>query len=256
MTNGNAVVEEAIADMIGILAEDRDIYSDFPASSDSRQEPQGGVRVAPLEINLLYPQDLADNVFAELPYTDPTYTAIDGRLIPSRSSLGVKLCQFRTFQGALALQPCISDERQLGFFDALHQWEAADDRNVYRTARFWSCRLQSIPDLPKPCRWLAATIFNFASEMLRPDNTQDYMWEMRAWLDHWYSIAQGLFFALDFDLSTPDPEWFTGAQGDDDSTGSDGTVVHHVLSPEAFEFTRGSILHPIARITRLPLADE
>lgn len=86
----------------------------------------------------------------------------------------MQLCRFSTFQGFLALQPCISHERQHVIFDALDEYEAGGDP-VFKEARLWACTAQSAPDLPKECRWVVATIYNFAGEMLRPDNSQDYL---------------------------------------------------------------------------------
>ncbi len=202
------------------------------------------------------PQSTSYDIFQEIPYEEPTYNAIDGILLPTKSSLGVQVCRFSTFQGTLALQPCINHERQHGIFDALEEYEAGDP--VFKEARLWACTVQSVRDLPKECRWVVATIYNFASEMLRPDNSQDFLWKMRAWLLHWYEVIERLFIELDINLTVPGPDWFqrdarpgldTIHEGSHDGTnGSDGTVVHCTLSPEAPEFIRGSVQHSLIRM--------
>ncbi|TQV93403.1 hypothetical protein IF1G_07981 [Cordyceps javanica] len=261
MTNGHQAVEGAIADMIALRAECLDGDGN-PLTDDSADEFQDDVQEPSpdqCQIDLLLPQELNDDILQEVPFTDPTYTAIDGVLLPSRSGTCMRLCTFKTFQGALALQPCIPKGEHLDLFDALQEWEAAG-HDIYKEARYWSCNVQSTPDLPTPCRWLAATVFNFASDMLRPDNTQEYMWNMRAWLFHWYDVAEILFQELDIGLEVPAIDWFhspTGAgsvlwvireESHEDSRGSNETVVHHVLSPEAPAFYPESVLHPIAQL--------
>ncbi len=249
--------------MMHFLAEDG-YWDRFPPTYDSEhghglrdnfpEDPQNDERSDPL-----FPQELNDNVLLEVPYLDPTYTAIDGILLPSRSSLRVQLCRFKTFQGFPALQPCISSEGQLNMFDALKEWETPLGHKIYKDARLWACIVQAFPGLPIPCRWLAATVYNFANDMLRPDNSQDFMWDMRPWLFHWYSVADLLFEELDIDLGVPEMDWFQPAVGNgtelstireespDDSSSSDGTVVHSILSAEAPEFIHGSALHMNSR---------
>ncbi|KAJ4147768.1 hypothetical protein LMH87_002274 [Akanthomyces muscarius] len=78
------------------------------------------------QCDLLVPQSTSYDIFQEIPYEEPTYNAIDGILLPTKSSLGVQVCRFSTFQGTLALQPCINHERQHGIFDALEEYEAGD----------------------------------------------------------------------------------------------------------------------------------
>ncbi|KAM3497320.1 hypothetical protein MY10362_009326 [Beauveria mimosiformis] len=261
MTNGSGVLEEAIEDLANLFAENghRSRVSPANASPDTSQESdQADVAQESSPSNPLFPQELNDDILEEVPWMDPTYNSIDEVLMESRSSSGIRLCRFRTFQGAVALQPCISLRRQLNLFDALEEWEAGGHR-IYKDARLWACTIQAHRGLPMPCRWLAATIFNFASDMLRPDNTQDFMWTMRAWLLHWYDVAAELFSELNIDLSVPEIDWFqpptrngiTFLLGEEvsheDSRSSDGTVVHHVLSPEAAEFVHGSIFHPISQ---------
>lgn len=90
---------------------------------------------------------------------------------------------------------------------------------------------------------------------------------MRAWLRHWYDVAQSLFDQFNIDLQVPEPDWFQRptmvqkyyscdytAHGSErnlttdryfeTSSGSGETVVHHALSPPAPEFMRGSLTHP------------
>ncbi|KGQ07337.1 hypothetical protein BBAD15_g7339 [Beauveria bassiana D1-5] len=255
------VLEEAIKDLANLLAEhgNRSRVSPANASPDISQESDqaaGPQESSPS--NPLFPQELNDDILEEVPWTDPTFTSIDGILMESRSSSGLRLCRFRTFQGAVALQPCISLQRELNLFDALEECEANGHR-IYKDARLWACAVQGLSGLPMPCRWLAATIFNFASDMLRPDNTQDFMWTMRAWLLHWYDFATELFRKLEIGLSVPEIDWFQPPtwngitfllgeeESHEDSRSSDGTVVHHILSPEATDFIHGSILHPITQ---------
>lgn len=184
----------------------------------------------------------------------------------SKGIFNIEICPFKTFNGTLAFQPCISNPHQLQLFDALNPLEAGGDI-IFKEARTWACIVQSSDDLPRPCRWLAATIYNFASEVLRPQNNEDHLWKMRAWLRHWYDVAQSLFEQFNIDLQVPEPDWFQrptmvqkyysydctahGAERKlttdrffETSSGSGETVVHHALSLSAPEFTRGSLAHP------------
>ncbi|KAJ6788031.1 hypothetical protein PWT90_06226 [Aphanocladium album] len=210
--------------------------------------------------NPLLPQNMSRNILREIPFLDPSYAGIDGRLIATNSSNGVRLCRYKTFQGISALQPCIQTEQQSQMFDALKEWEAPG-QYIYKEARLWACVVQAEPGLPTECRWVAATVYNFANEMLRPDNTPEYLQTMLAWLVHWYGVAEILFGELGLALDTPNTDWFprnsdTGAGSHDYSSSSDETVVHHVLSPEAHVFIRGSVLHPTDRPITIDLQDS
>lgn len=154
------------------------------------------------------PREQADDVFAEIAAQDETYAGIGYELTPSKSGSGIKLCQFRTFSGAMGLQPCIPTAEYARVFKALQYLEANGDE-IFKEARAWSCMVQYQENLPTPCRWLAATIYNFAMEVLRPEDMDEArLWRMRAWLHHWYDVADRLFFELNIDIDVPEPDWF------------------------------------------------
>ncbi|KAJ3499269.1 hypothetical protein NLG97_g483 [Lecanicillium saksenae] len=251
------MLRDAIADLRNLLSENNFWSRHIPADGTQENLPDRAVQEDAID-NPLFPQNLNDDILREIPVLDPCYIAIDGRFIQAKSSKRVRLCRFKTFQGLPALQPCVETQEQMKMFEALKEWEAPG-QGVYQQARAWACNIQAQPRLPTECRWLAATVYNFANEMLRPDNTPGYQEQMRAWLAHWYGVADILFSTLGLNLWTPEVDWFwhgnvhevepdtASARSSDYSTGSEGTVVHHVLSPEARVFIRGSVLHPINR---------
>ncbi|KAF5003851.1 hypothetical protein FDECE_9627 [Fusarium decemcellulare] len=44
--------------------------------------------------------------------------------------------------------------------------------------------------------------------MLHPSITEDTLWTMRAWLLHWYEVAEALFRSYGIFATTPNPDWF------------------------------------------------
>jgi hypothetical protein len=123
------------------------------------------------------------DVFDEIPRSDITYRAIGNTLVPHSYLPSVSLFQFRTFRGSLAFQPCSKQIHHLKLFRALRPVEGVHDA-VFEQAREWSCFVQAMDDLPRDVRWLLAMIYNFVSEMLRYENTEIYLWNMRNWLLH------------------------------------------------------------------------
>jgi hypothetical protein len=119
----------------------------------------------------------------------------------------VKLLEFRTFSGAMAFQPCCLNIDFMGLFRALQPMEAQCD-HVFEVGRTWSCVLQGINDLPKDLRWVLATIYNFCSHMLSSQSSEDTLWKMRAWLMHWYDVADDLLLLFNIPASAPNVDWF------------------------------------------------
>lgn len=153
------------------------------------------------------PQDLLQDVLDEIPRRDATYASLSTTLVPHSRIPGMHLLQYRTFAGAMAYQPCGKDIDISGIFLAINHLDHNGD-HLFKTARAWSCVVQSIQNLPKDVRWVLATIYNFANEMLRPELNEDDLWEMRPWLMHWYDVADKLFALFGIFASAPLTDWF------------------------------------------------
>ncbi|TWU75226.1 hypothetical protein ED733_005454 [Metarhizium rileyi] len=169
------------------------------------------------------PPRIASDVLDEIPRSDSTYIKLGTSLIPHRLYPNVKLLEFRTFSGAMAYQPCCKDIDLMGFFKPLAPIEPGVDR-IFKVARAWSCIIQSIERLPKDLRWILATIYNFANDMLCKDWAEDTLWRMRPWLMYWYDVADALLGLFNITASAPIPDWFLRPSADD---------IDEVYEPEA-----------------------
>ncbi|KAH7175548.1 hypothetical protein EDB81DRAFT_896100, partial [Dactylonectria macrodidyma] len=132
----------------------------------------------------LLPQP-SDNVFDEIPMDDLTYQYEHDDPIPHGRFPEVLLHKYRTFEGAFAYQPCGKDVDLSEMFTCLYPLDRNGDA-LFIAARAWSCNCQGLNDLPK-------------------ENT---LWGMRAWLLHWYCVADELFQLFGVPATTPDPNWF------------------------------------------------
>lgn len=75
---------------------------------------------------------------------------------------------------------------------------------------------------------------------------------------YWYEVIERLFTEFGININVPGPEWLERdvrpqldaiQEGSDaGSDGSDGTVVHYILSPEAPNFIHGSLQHSMIRM--------
>ncbi|GJN67567.1 hypothetical protein PLICBS_001594 [Purpureocillium lilacinum] len=154
------------------------------------------------------PCEVSNDVFNEIPRGDWTYRSLGTRLIPHKRFADTYLLEYRTFQGALAYQPCSRNIRSMGLFDSLQPLEPNGDQ-VFKEAREWSCVTQSIFALPRELRWVLATIYNFANEVLRLDSDENTAWQMRSWLVHWYTVADELFKFFGILAESPEVDWFS-----------------------------------------------
>ncbi|GAO15058.1 uncharacterized protein UV8b_02344 [Ustilaginoidea virens] len=187
------------------------------------------------------------NVLDEIPRHDSTYRHLSASMVPHTLFPEMYLLEYQTFSGAMAFQPCSRNIDLVRFFEALEPIEKGGD-SLFKVARTWSCIIQSLEGLPKDVRWVLATIYNFANEMMRPHVTEDALWSMRPWLMYWYDVADRLFAKYDIPATAPDPDWFLrpevvttqdamGLQSGSDmtchrtdslSSDSNQTVRHHV----------------------------
>ncbi|KAM5346573.1 hypothetical protein ACJ41O_009578 [Fusarium nematophilum] len=172
------------------------------AEIDTARSQGIGTAVLPLEEVATGP-----GIINEIPVHDATYRSISSTLIPHLRIPEMYVLEFRTFAGPLAFQPCSRNIDLLGVFEALQPLDGKGD-TLFRTARDWSCIVQAEPTLPKEVRWVLATIYNFASDMLRPEYDEDSHWSMRPWLVHWYDVAHALFDFHDIRVGLPEPDWF------------------------------------------------
>lgn len=186
------------------------------------------------------------NILSEIPKNDPTYRHLSSTLIPHTRFPDMYLLEYQTFSGAMAYQPCSMNIDLRGVFKALEPVEKGGD-HLFTVARVWSCIVQSIQGLPKEIRWVLATVYNFANEMMRPGTSEDFFWTMRPWLMHWYDVAERLFEKYDLLIHAPTMDWFVRPTavtvenfegfefesyvtlGRTNSVSSDGngTVIHH-----------------------------
>lgn len=148
----------------------------------------------------------SDDVLDDIARDDPTYQVISDTLIPHSRIPGLSLLRYQTMHGAIAYQPCSKDIDLMGLFDAIAPLENRDQ--LFKNAREWSCVIQAMEMLPRDIRWVLAVIYNFANEMLRPENNEACLWHARSWLFYWYEIADGLFVKYRIMASTPDEDWF------------------------------------------------
>ncbi|KHN94264.1 uncharacterized protein MAM_07900 [Metarhizium album ARSEF 1941] len=158
-----AEMEEDIDDLLQEIEQARgeadDWWQDFPDVLTSPLDP---------------PPRIASDVLDEIPRADLTYTQLSTTLIPHQIYPNVKLLEFRTFSGAMAYQPCCKDIDLMGFFKPLRPIEPGVDR-LFKVARAWSCIIQSLEGLPKDLRWVLATVYNFANDMLCTKLSEDTM---------------------------------------------------------------------------------
>ncbi|KAF7544154.1 hypothetical protein G7046_g9844 [Stylonectria norvegica] len=254
MSDAHQVYQDAADDMEALLREIneyRDADPDTPRNVSDLLAP---------------PPNPSENVLDEIPKEDRTYRSISSYLIPHPRFSDMYLLEYRTFAGALAYQPCAKNMDLRGYFKALRSIDHNGD-HLFKVARVWSCILQAMHELPKEVRWVLATIYNFANEMLRPEVDEDELWRMRAWLLHWYGVADSLFSYFNIPASAPSPDWFhrptvvtLGEAPNDDlmaiwdrihlssseSASNSGSVIRHLktstraLSPLRSEDTRAS----------------
>ncbi|RDA83753.1 hypothetical protein CP532_5001 [Ophiocordyceps camponoti-leonardi (nom. inval.)] len=188
----------------------------------------------------------------EIPRQDETYVKLGSELIPHPQA-GIDdfyLFPFLTFEGFPAYQPCSTNIDFMGMFQPL-EFVEADADPIFRQARTWSCIVQARALLPRPLRWVLATIYNFSHEMMRSEVNEDTLWKMRAWLLHWYNVADQLLAAFDIPACSPEPDWFSSpkpskarsilTQGArpapraressaSSSSSAAGTVIHHPVT--------------------------
>ena len=214
------------------LAEEFEIYREY--ETEPAHEPEESVDL------FAAPDNLAPDISHEIPRSDPTYMSLGNGLLPHPRFPGLMLLEYRTFAGALAYQPCSKDIDLRGYFNVLEPIEQDGDE-IFKVARSWSCIVQSIDGLPRDLRWVLATVYNLSNEVLRPEVSDDTLWSMRAWLLHWYDVADVLFERFGYPLSAPVPDWFSrprqiarrispSAVDTRDSASTDhGTVVRHAV---------------------------
>ncbi|POR33271.1 Uncharacterized protein TPAR_06527 [Tolypocladium paradoxum] len=192
MSNSAQVLDDARRDMDALLSEIDDTRFESQAAHPDALAPPDGLRA---------------DVFSEIPKHDWTYTSLSATLIPHTRIPNMFLLEYRTFQGALAYQPCSENMGVCGLFNSLRPIDQHGDP-VFKQARTWSCMVQAMEGLPKELRWVLATMYNFCNEMLRQDTDEDTLWQMRPWLLHWYTVADELLETFGIFVYTPDIDWF------------------------------------------------
>lgn len=172
-----------------------------------------------LPSSLLQHSSSSSDVLKEIPREDIIYRSQSTELIKHGRFANMCLLEFRTFSGALAYQPCSKDIDLMGLFNSLHPLDKDGDP-LFKDACAWSCVMQAQRGLPKDIRFVLATIYNFAIEMLHPDQDANTFWSFRPWLQWWYDLADRLFSHYRILGSAPDPDWFMRPTGItvDDST--------------------------------------
>lgn len=153
------------------------------------------------------PENIAPDIFDEIPKSDSTYLGLSTSLIPHARIPNLVLLQYQTFDGAMAYQPCSRDIDLSHLFDALEPIDRNGDYN-FKLARAWSCIIQAMPDLPKEVRWVLATVYDFSNQMLRSGKSEQTLWAMRPWLMHWFDVADKLFEINHIFASAPSVDWF------------------------------------------------
>ena len=156
---------------------------------------------------LVGPPAPSDNPLDDIPVRDISYTCLSDEFIPHPMIPGVFSIRYLTFEGSMAYQPCSSVLNMTRLFETLGPRERAGEE-LFKTARVWSCMVQILPDLPKPVRWLLATIYQFANCCLAADVPEQRLMKLKPWLFYWYTVAEGLFIMFEVPVSTPDPIWF------------------------------------------------
>ncbi|KAJ6443898.1 Hsp70-like protein [Purpureocillium lavendulum] len=189
-----------------VLSNARQIFAD--ATADQRHIFGSRDDVFDEKYMCLPPRQVSQNILNEIPKGDWTYRSLGDALIPHKRFHDTWLLEYRTFQGALAYQPCSMNIDSMGLFDALSPIEPKGDP-IFKQARTWSCIVQSRLGLPKELRWVLATIYNFSNEVLRTRSDEQTVWEMRAWLMHWYTVADKLFGFFGILANSPEVDWFS-----------------------------------------------
>ncbi|KAF4510028.1 hypothetical protein G6O67_001954 [Ophiocordyceps sinensis] len=193
MSNAQQLIEDALDDFDALMLE----VEQFRFAQ--QQEVTGG----PLLPSACLPHDL----LAEIPKEDSTYINLSTTLIPHKCISGLSLLKYQTFHGVAAYQPCSRTIDKGGIFDALGPIDRNGDP-VFKQARVWCCIVQARSALPKELRWVLATMYNFCNEMLRSEQDEDTLWQMRQWLMHWYNVADRLLYRYGISESAPDVDWF------------------------------------------------
>ncbi|KND89825.1 hypothetical protein TOPH_05462 [Tolypocladium ophioglossoides CBS 100239] len=192
MSNSAQVLDDARADMDAMLSEIDDARLDRREADPDPFAPPG---------------ELQAGVFREIPKHDWTYSSLSTTLFPHTRIPNMFLLEYRTFQGALAYQPCSKNIGISGIFKSLRPIDEHGDP-IFKQARTWSCMVQAMQGLPRELRWVLATIYNFCNEMLRQDTDEDTLWKMRSWLLHWYTVTDELLELFGIFVYTPDIDWF------------------------------------------------
>ncbi|KAK7408901.1 hypothetical protein QQX98_008905 [Neonectria punicea] len=203
MSNTDVIHNYAVREIVALFHERN------PTRPDDATDDTPNTTTEDAEANILdhHVPSPSPNVFDDIPKADATYRAISTNLLPHTRIPGMFLLEYRTFGGALAYQPCSKDIDLMGVFKALHPLDRNGDR-LFKVAREWSCIVQALPGLPKEIRWVLATIYNFANEMLRPEHDEAALWRKRPWLLYWYTVADKLFEAYEIFATSPDADWF------------------------------------------------
>lgn len=234
-------------DLAAIMSNQVEVWQDAFSNMESHvlEMSRSHAHQRPRDQLLLPPNEPQSDILAEIPKDDVTYTSLSSTLIPHPRSPNFFLLEYRTFQGALAYQPCSKDIDTSGIFNALHPINRGGDP-VFKQARAWSCIVQASEGLPKELRWVLATIYNFCNEMLHPDTDENELWCMRPWLMHWFAVADRLLDCFDVFATSPEIDWFQytttlhrnrensavdpGSRRDDSPRSSaGGTVVRHAV---------------------------
>lgn len=134
-----------------------------------------------LPSSLLQHSISSSDVLKEIPRRDVIYRSLSTDLIKHGRFANMYLLEFRTFSGALAYQPCSKDIDLMGLFNSLRPLDKNGDP-LFKDACAWSCVMQAEKSLPKDIRFVLATIYNFAIEMLHPNQDASAFWRFRPWL--------------------------------------------------------------------------
>lgn len=153
MTNTQLLMDSTIADIQAMVIE------------NGLNEEQGEQVFYP-------PESISADAEDEIPRGDPTYRFIGTTLIPHQRLPDVHLFQYITFCGHKAYQPCSANMDIMNLFQSLAPVEKEADK-IFQKAREWSCIVQALPDIPQDVRWILATIFNFATDMLQPGTEEN-----------------------------------------------------------------------------------
>ncbi|PNY25084.1 Uncharacterized protein TCAP_04979 [Tolypocladium capitatum] len=197
-------------DLPAVMSNSAQVLDDAREDMDALLREIDNVRFARRRVGgdpFITPGNLDADVVREIPKHDLTYSSLGTTLIPHARIPNMFLLEYRTFQGALAYQPCSKDIGISGIFKSLCPIDQYGDP-VFKQARTWCCMVQAMEGLPKELRWVLATMYNFCNEMLLPGTDEDTLWEMRTWLLHWYTITDRLLELFGIFAYTPDINWF------------------------------------------------